>query len=159
MSTQLDFKDIASKIGSAVSVVTFKNNETAYGLTVSSFTCVSVNPATFLICVDKKHTTNRLLLQAGQFAIHVLHDGQEDLSNLFAFGKPEDRFSSNEWITGENGSPILSDCICVMECTIKQMFDVESHSVIIGTVTKSLLNNTFPKPLIYWNRNYRKIID
>jgi flavin reductase (DIM6/NTAB) family NADH-FMN oxidoreductase RutF len=159
MSTQLEFKDIASKIGSGVSIVTFKNNGVAYGLTISSFTCVSVQPAAFLICVDKKHVTNKLLLESGCFALHVLNEEQKELSNLFAFGKPEERFLGDKWVKGNNGSPVLTDCICFVECTVQQVFNVESHSVIIGSVTHSFLNDSFPKPLIYWNRNYRRIIE
>src|SRR4029077_2859786 len=75
-----------------VTIVTTRTPEGAHtGVTVNSFTSVSLDPPLVLFCLATRSSLVAAFEQAGHFAINVLAKGQQALSNRFA--KP----SANTW--------------------------------------------------------------
>jgi len=69
-------------------VTTVRPDGFYYGITVNSFTSVSLDPPLILICIDKKTEANRILPQTGYFCVNILHEGQQYLSDRFAGREP-----------------------------------------------------------------------
>jgi flavin reductase (DIM6/NTAB) family NADH-FMN oxidoreductase RutF len=108
-----------------VTVVTSVAGADRSGMTVSSFTSVSLEPPTVLVCLNKNTHTHALVAKSGVYAISLLAANQEALSNRFAGFEPdlEDRFDGVPIATAETGAPLLVGALAWLDCRVKQSVD------------------------------------
>jgi len=154
-----DFKQAMRLWGSGISVVAAKANDNAVrGMTVTSFTSVSVEPPQILVCLNQSADTLDAINESQAFSVNILSAGQQEISNQFAGGaSQEERFSHRQWHEGETGSPILDDTLASIECTVSQKILASTHWIIIGEV-KSIDCRT-GKPLMYYDSSYRLLTE
>src|SRR5918912_956437 len=109
-------RDALGCFATGVTVVTCVNAKgQPAGLTVNSFTSVSLDPPLLLVCLHKMAASAVALTEASHFAINVLQTGQQPASITFST-RVEDRFGTMAWACGEAGAPILNESLCVFEC-------------------------------------------
>jgi flavin reductase (DIM6/NTAB) family NADH-FMN oxidoreductase RutF len=142
-----------------VTIVTTAAGDERAGMTVSSFTSVSLEPPTVLVCLNKDAYAHDLVKRSGVFAISMLGVGQDWLSNRFAGLDPNvtDRFEGLELITGETGSPLLPGAIAWLDCRVKSTHDTSTHTVFFGEVVFAG-NDPERAPLVYYNRGYHALV-
>lgn len=148
------FRQTLGYFASGVTVITTAHQGELYGITVSSFSSLSLNPPLILICIDKSAITHEILLRAGQFVINVLDKRQEHLSRRFATTNA-DKFKGVAWHTGTLGLPVLDNVLAVIECQTHATFDGGDHTIFTGMVIDSSLNEG--APLLYYRRGYREL--
>ncbi|MDQ7024639.1 MAG: flavin reductase family protein [Anaerolineae bacterium] len=154
---QDDFRDILRHFPAGVTLVTVKAGEETHGLTVSAFVSVSPTPPLICVIIDHKGRGHELFEQSDAvFAVNILREGQEELSNRFAFSK-EDRFAVGNWGTAVTGAPVLEDALAWLDCTVYSRHTAGTHTIYIGEVQASKVIEPDYKPLVYWNRGYRTI--
>src|SRR3954462_4534974 len=104
-----------------VTVVTSAYDGVRAGMTVSSFTSVSLEPPTVLVCLNKNTFCHGVVQNAGIFAISMLGVGQENLSMRFAGLDPNvtDRFDGIEVEVAETGAPLLAGAIGHLDCVVR----------------------------------------
>ena len=143
-----------------VTIVTSVVGTERSGMTVSSFTSVSLEPPTVLVCLNKNTRTHGYVAQSGVYAISLLSANQESLSNRFAGLDPdlEDRFEGIPVTTAETGSPLLVGALAWLDCRVKQSIDTSTHTIYIGEVVDVQVHEE-NEPLIYHNRRYRWLVD
>jgi 3-hydroxy-9,10-secoandrosta-1,3,5(10)-triene-9,17-dione monooxygenase reductase component len=146
---------------SGVTVVTAAHEGQRFGTTANSFTSVSLEPPTVLICLHKNSETTQIIQQSGQFAISLLAQGHEDLSQQFAGFKPlpdgADRFYGVETHKAD-GLPILTDAIAWLTCKLTALHEGHSHWIVVGEVIQTgRIADENARPLAYFNRAYRHI--
>ncbi|MEO8397323.1 MAG: flavin reductase family protein [Chloroflexota bacterium] len=128
------------------------------GMTVNSFTSLSLDPPQILISIDKKSATTGYLLKAGVFAVSILNADQAALSDRFAGRTPlpshGDRFVGVEYETAVTGAPILHDALAWLDCRVQTVHDGNTHWIVIGSVVASGHQAEAADPLIYFNRGY-----
>lgn len=152
MSIDADrFRQTLGYFASGVTVITTAHQGELYGITVSSFSSLSLNPPLILICIDKSAITHEILLRAGQFVINVLDKRQEHLSRRFATTNA-DKFKGVAWHAGTLGLPVLDNVLAVIECQTHATFDGGDHTIFTGMVIDSSLNEG--APLLYYRRGY-----
>src|SRR5437667_8573812 len=83
---QRPLRQVLSHFATGVSVVTCLAGSEPAGMTVNSFTSVSLDPALVLFCASRSSTTGRCVLDAGAFAINILGRHQRQLAVKFASG-------------------------------------------------------------------------
>lgn len=125
------------------------------GLTVNSFTSVSLNPPLLLVCLAKQAASSAALVAASHFAVNVLQTGQQPASIRFST-RDEDRFGTTPWSTGEAGAPILKDSMGVFECERYAVHDGGDHHILIGQVVKATFDAQLD-PLLYFRGSYRRL--
>lgn len=125
------------------------------GLTVNSFTSVSLDPPLILVCVAKRAASAEALVNAREFAINVLQTGQQPASIRFS-RKEEDRFGATPWSSGESGAPILADSLGVFECKAFAAYDGGDHHILVGEVVKASFDRSLD-PLLYFRGSYRRL--
>ena len=153
------FRDALRLFASGVTIVSIRAGETRHGLTVAAFASVSPDPPLILVSIDHRASAYPLLEAAGTcFAVNILGQDQMELSNRFAWLKDEDRFAEGEWDTAVTGAPILKDAMAWLDCTVYSRFSVGSHTIYIGEVQASGTPRPEDKPLLYWNRGYRRLV-
>jgi flavin reductase (DIM6/NTAB) family NADH-FMN oxidoreductase RutF len=125
------------------------------GLTVNSFTSVSLDPPLLLVCLAKQASSAAPLTAAHSFAINVLQTGQQPASIRFAT-KDEDRFGTTAWSRGEGGAPILEESLSVFECERYGVHDGGDHHILVGRVVKASFDASLD-PLLYFRGKYRRL--
>lgn len=78
------FRQAMSRFATGVTVVTTAFEEQLAGLTVSSFTSLSLRPPLVVVCIGEQTSSAPVIRKAGQFAVNILSEQQEHLSRLFA---------------------------------------------------------------------------
>ncbi len=143
-----------------VTVVTTSSEGRRGGMTVSSFTSVSLEPPTVLVCLSKATYTHELVLESGVFAVSMLAAGQEALSNRFAGLDPAvtDRFEGLVTITAETGSPLLPGAAAWLDCRVQSAVDTSTHTIFVAEVVYAQVDAN-AAPLVYHNRGYRVLTE
>ncbi|MCW5960757.1 MAG: flavin reductase family protein [Pyrinomonadaceae bacterium] len=151
-----EFRVALSKFASGVTIVTTKDSEgNLYGMTVSAFCSVSLDPPLVLICVEKTAASHAALGESGVFAVNVLAEDQAHHSNHFALPL-EDKFKIIKYFEGSNGIPLIENALVNLECRVVNSHDSGDHTIFIGEVERSNLNDA-ENPLIYFEGRYRAI--
>ena len=149
-------RDALGCFATGVTVVTcLDDSGKPAGLTVNSFTSVSLDPPLLLVCVHKMAASATALIEASHFAVNVLQTGQQPASIRFAT-RDEDRFGATPWACGEAGAPILKDSLGVFECERYAVHDGGDHHILIGQVVKASFDGGLD-PLLFFRGRYRRL--
>lgn len=115
-----------------VCVVTAHTPEGAFGITVNSFTSVSLDPPLVLWCLDAKSERHGLFAAAERFAVHVLPVEDRGMSDRFAWGVC--RLSEDEFDTADPAPPRLKNALARLDCVAEQRLPMGDHLTIVGRV-------------------------
>jgi len=125
------------------------------GLTVNSFSSVSLDPPLLLVCPAREAGSTTVLETAERFAINVLGSEDKDMSTRFA-QKGADRFVEDDWATSEHGLPVLRRAPAVFECTREALHEGGDHLILVGRVLRAAYR-LHDDPLLYYHGRYRGI--
>jgi flavin reductase (DIM6/NTAB) family NADH-FMN oxidoreductase RutF len=129
-----------------------------HGMTVSSFTSISLEPPLVLASIQKDTRTHELMQKSGAFGVTILSQDQIELSDRFAgrLGEEAERFVNVDTETLITGSPLITGGLAYFDCQIVNHVDLPTHSVFIGEVIATR-NGVVGGPLAYFDRAYRKL--
>jgi flavin reductase (DIM6/NTAB) family NADH-FMN oxidoreductase RutF len=141
-----------------VTVVTSLHDGVAHGMTVSSFTSVSLTPPQVLISLAQNTRTHALTKNSRAFGVTVLAADQQDISDRFAgrIADEADRLAGLETFTLVSGVPMLKGGIAHFDCRVIATFTSGTHTIFIGEVFAAQ-GDFHTQPLLYFNRGYQKI--
>ena len=155
-----DPKELRSTLGrfaTGVTVITTSNGAgEPVGFTANSFTSVSLEPALVLFCVARSVSCHDAFAGGTHFAIHMLGESQQQLSNRFAT-RGEDRFRELEHAPGAGGVPVISGCLAHLQCATERVLDGGDHSIVVGRVL-DFKADADEHPLIYFGGGYRELV-
>lgn len=141
-----------------VTVVTSIDKGIIHGMTVSSFTSVSVTPPVVCISVNQLARTHQMIENSGVFGVSILEESQGALSDCFAGRIPEegDQFSGVETFKLETGAPLLTGGIAFFDCKVINKLKFGNNTVFFGAVVAVQHEETH-NPLLYSNRSYQSL--
>lgn len=141
------YRKALGHVPTSVSVITAYANSGPVGMTVGSFTSVSLDPPLITFFVDLSSTTWPSLYASDHFAVNVLGHDQVELCR--AFSRPSaDRFSGVDWRLSESNVPLLEGAILLLECTRVKVDVIGDHYQVVGRVDSMRLQATDP-PLVF----------
>ena len=145
---------------SGVTIVTASHEGDSHGMTVSSFTSIALEPPMIIISLQTNSRTHKIIMQAKAFAVTILADGQEEISNLFAGrnSAAEDRFANIETEALVTGAPFIKGGLAYLDCRLNQEIAVGTNTLFLAEVVAAQANGG-GKPLVYHDRKYRKLVD
>lgn len=114
-------------------VATLQKDGSPRGLTVNSFTSVSLDPPLVLVCIAKTASSCDVFAAAPHFSVNVLAEHQASISTLFA-SKAADKFAQAAWQPGPAGSPIIDGVAAWFDCHRHEVVDAGDHVIPIGRV-------------------------
>jgi flavin reductase (DIM6/NTAB) family NADH-FMN oxidoreductase RutF len=122
------FRDCVGTFTTGVTVVAAEQGEERAGMTLNSFTSVSLDP--LIVCVSLAHgtRTHDLVCEAGQFTVSILRAGQEEVA--MAFAKPGAPFPDH--FVGEGAR--ITGALAVLRCTVHDRFTAGDHDLVLGLV-------------------------
>jgi len=148
------FKRALSHFLSGVTVVTTVYEGVRCGITVASFASLSLHPPLVLVCIEKNVKSHELIPLAEKFAVNILGEDQQDISNRFA-SRSEDRFAGLETIEGKLGLPLIPGAICAIECRLHGSLAGGDHTIFVGEVIGAHFAEG--QPLGYFRSGYHKL--
>jgi flavin reductase (DIM6/NTAB) family NADH-FMN oxidoreductase RutF len=132
-------------------VTTLAPDGAPHGLTMNSFSSLSLNPPLVMVAIDRDCVFLPFFESSGSYAVNILSEDQRDLSNRFA-QLPEGRFSGVGWRSGVTGSPVIEGVLAVIECRTVQMLDAGDHRVLIGEAVAVEVREG--RPLVFFGSGY-----
>jgi len=154
----VDLKAVMRRWASGVAILTSGSRRVRHGMTVSSFDSVSVEPPLVTVTLSNTARTKHLVDESGNFAINLLSENQQGLSERFAgrTGATEDRFYGLEVFYTALEIPLLAEAMAWLECKVVHLYAMPESTLYVGEVL-SALKAEERLPLVYFNRDYHGI--
>jgi flavin reductase (DIM6/NTAB) family NADH-FMN oxidoreductase RutF len=154
-----DFKGALGSWAAGVTVVTTRHEDLVYGITVSSFSSLSVDPLLILVCLANSNRLPKMVADSGKFAVSILAEDQGAISQYFSTSKrePLPEFEDIGTIEWHTGSPIIDGAIAHIDCEVHELLAGGDHTIAVGRVLGAAFNPE-KKPLLYFRRGYRSIV-
>jgi flavin reductase (DIM6/NTAB) family NADH-FMN oxidoreductase RutF len=127
---------------------------TPHGLTVNSFSSLSLNPPLVMVAIDRACSFLNIFELSGYYAVNILREDQLYLSIRFA-ELPEGRFTGVAWHPGVTGSPVLEGALSVIECRTIRVLDAGDHRMFIGEAIE--VNTGEGRPLVFFGSGYAEL--
>jgi flavin reductase (DIM6/NTAB) family NADH-FMN oxidoreductase RutF len=153
-----ELRRVMRRWASGVCVVTSSDGDHHHGMTVTSFTSVSLEPPLILVSLENTTRTNAMVRQSGRFAVAILAADQQDLSDQFAGRLPDDdhRFADVPYFESELGSPIPEESLAFLDCKVTTNYEAATHTIFIGQVESSQIMRE-AAPLLYHDQEYGRL--
>ena len=152
------FRKALGTFATGVTVVTgLTPKDVPVGVTVNSFASVSLDPPIILICLDNNTGSLKALCEGERFAVNILSENQQDLSEEFA-SPQEHKFKDRAFETWDSGCPILHGCLTNLECTRLNAFEGGDHLIVLGRVDR-IKHTDGRRPLLFYQSAYGRIGD
>ena len=135
-------------------VTTIGADASPVGMTASSFNSVSLNPPMVLWSAGTQASEYETFANCKKFAVHILGESQDDLSNRFA--TPGDKFKQTDWEMSSHGIPVIADCPMCLQCETVDCHDAGDHKILIGLVVGADIRSD-DAPLLYYGSAYHRL--
>lgn len=152
-----DTKAFRTALGSfptGIAVMTASSSEASHiGITVNSFTSVSLDPPLVLWCIDRRSRRYPAFANAPGFTVSILASGHQEVSSRLA-GAGEHSLDGIALIATELGPPALADSLAVFECARESVQEAGDHAILIGRVLRFARYDGAGAPLVYFQGKY-----
>lgn len=125
-----------------------------HGLTINSFSSLSLDPLLIMFSIKTTSKFYELTSQVSQFSINILSEEQKYLSSQCSRhggGVPD----SNE-LASSKGFDYITNVITAFGCTLHKKVEGGDHSIFVCSVNTELYKKD-GRPLVFYNSNYRKL--
>lgn len=146
------FRSILGHFATGIVLVTVGTGGGSYGMSVNSFTSVSLDPPLVGFFPARTSGTWPYIRSAGAFAVTILREDQEDVSRRFAV-KGVDRFGGFRWASTPSGHPVLADALAWIDCRIESTAPAGDHEMVLGRVL-ALSEAADGRPLLFFRGGY-----
>jgi len=154
MDDILKFRNVMGHFPTGVTVVTAIHNGEKFGLTVNSFTSISLDPMLILVSIAKHTSSHDALIAAGIFAVSLLTKKQEMISTIFAGAPSAQRFELINILESPEGIPVIKDSLAYCIAEIIHIHDAGDHSILISKVIRTAFLETDEAPLVFYRGKY-----
>jgi flavin reductase (DIM6/NTAB) family NADH-FMN oxidoreductase RutF len=145
-----------SNFATGVTLVTTAHDGEVRGMTANSFTSVSLDPLSVLICVNREAITYRVLEGGRIFCVNVLARDQEGLSRSCARpDTPEAALEGVAYHIGESGAPVLDHAVAYVDCRVAAAFEFGTHTIYVGEPVDIAVSGG--EPLLYYLSKYTTV--
>ncbi|MEX1211916.1 MAG: flavin reductase family protein [Balneolaceae bacterium] len=142
-----------------VTIVTARAGNRMRGITIGSFTSLSLDPPLISFNVTRDSQMYELFEQSSQFVVHFPCARQDALCTRFSLPDQSDdeQFDSIELDdSGPDGPPLLAGVNSRIHCRLEELKPAGDHSIVIGRLTRSEFLKEEPA-ILYMNGQYRSL--
>ncbi len=127
-----------------------------YGITVNSFSSVSLDPPLALFSLMHDADTLKIIEAAGAFSINILAEDQQDISNRLAKKGGPEKMEGIATHAGVTGAPVLDNVLGHMDCTLYGRYDGGDHVILVGEIKQAAIGEE-RSPLLYFRSAYKTV--
>ncbi|ODU18699.1 MAG: hypothetical protein ABS87_14545 [Sphingomonas sp. SCN 67-18] len=151
------FRAAMRRVIAGVTIITTRHDDNPWGMTVSAFTPVCMDPPTLLVCVNNRTVTAADILRDRRFGVNLLSQAQLQVSQLCA-RQGEHKFLDGFVVEADAlpdrvAMPVLKDSIVSFDCEATDILPVGTHLVVIARIGSVLAPHPLP-PLLYGEGRY-----
>ena len=147
------FREVLGQYPTGVVVITAMGSAGPVGMTVGSFSSVSLDPPLVAFMPDKKSSSWKSLREAGEdFCVNVLGAQQEGVCREIATRKA-DKFADVKWTESARGTPVIDGAVAYIECIRETVYDGGDHDIVLGRVVDMGIQNA-SYPLLFFRGGY-----
>ncbi len=149
-----EFRRLMGRFPTGVSVVLGLQNDELVGLTVNSFTSVSLDPLLLLFCTRHESRSAARLRACSVFTVNVLSENQLSASRYFAGARDSamppsvERRGDLVWLKGANAS---------FSCELDAHHLAGDHAIMVARVTGLTGPEQSAPPLVYHEGAYARL--
>ena len=134
--TPSDMRRSMGRFTTGVAVVSAEDSDgEPCGMTISSLTSVSLDPAIILVSLTHGSRTTDAVETGGRFAVSILSSRQEAVARRFAT-RGGARFEGLPYDRTACGLPVVADALAHLECTVHRAHNIGDHRVFYGDVSE-----------------------
>ncbi|HSV35498.1 MAG TPA: flavin reductase family protein [Ramlibacter sp.] len=150
------FRRCLAQFGTGVTVMTAAAGDERVGVTVNSFSSLSLEPPLVTWAIKHDSGSRRVFENAGAFAVNILAADQIDVSRCFA-APSNDKFAQVAWRTGACGAPLIDNVLATLECETEAMHEGGDHLLFVGRVKQ--FSRFDKEPLLFVQGRYGVAVD
>jgi 3-hydroxy-9,10-secoandrosta-1,3,5(10)-triene-9,17-dione monooxygenase reductase component len=156
--TDANMRKMRGLFASGVTAVTTALDGKLHGVTVTAFTAMSLDPPLVLISLANDTTAHDMLAESGLFAVNILSENQEFLSERFAARAPivNDEFEGVPYHVEATGVPILEGSLAWYDCRVIATHSGGDHTLFIGQI-EAIGFDESREPLLYFANRYARL--
>ncbi len=153
-----ELRAVMRHVPSPVTILAFPGPDGPRGITIGSFTSVSLDPPLVSFNIMLESSMHDVLLETQHYAIHVLREDQVTLSERFAIPNisSAEQFDGVAHRIGNDEIPIIDGILASLKCRSHTVVPAGDHSLFIGEVLE-INEAASGKPLLYYQQSYRKV--
>jgi len=151
-----DFRGAMRHLAAGVSIITAGRGQDITGMTVTSVTSLSVEPATLIVSINRQASSLPLLRRERFFGVNILSSDQLEIAERFTGKsglKGADRFTGARWTTRISGVPLLVGALSAIDCEVEDIFERHSHVILVGRML-DIETSRRTAALAYWQGRY-----
>jgi flavin reductase (DIM6/NTAB) family NADH-FMN oxidoreductase RutF len=140
-----DFRETVGAFATGVTVVTTRVGDSYAGMTLNSFTSVSLDPLLVLVSLAQGTRTLEMIGRSHRFTVNVLHRRQRDVA--LAFAKPGVPFPDGHAMVDPAGFLVVRHALAILRCDVFAIHTAGDHELVIGEVVD--FDGSGGEPLIF----------
>jgi flavin reductase (DIM6/NTAB) family NADH-FMN oxidoreductase RutF len=152
-SEERAFRNCLGQFTTGVAVVLSKNEGLEVGMTVNSFTSVSLDPRIILVSLDPRSRTFTGLSQSGLFSVSLLSSMQTDTALRFA--KRGTDFPS-DLVEMDGDVLVVKEAIATFKCSTYRLIEAGDHVLVLGLVD-AFRHDIDPLPLVFHAGGFKSL--
>lgn len=146
------FRDAMGKFATGITIVTLKDNDEIFGVTVNAFMSISLSPKLIAISIDENASIYHRIQDVKSFGVSILKEEQKEIAMIFAKQIKKDR-EIDYFIN--DGTPVIRDSLGTLVCQVRDKVKAGDHMIIIAEVTELTVEEG--EPILYSDGNYRTV--
>ena len=144
------FRDCVGEFVTGVTVVTTEADGEPAGMTLNSFTSVSLRPLLVLVSLGHGSRTLAATAKSGRFAVSILHREQRRVGVDFAErGAP---FPAQHVRRRRDGYLAVEGAAAVLCCTVAETIRAGDHDLVLGEVVD--IEHGGGEPLVFYRGRF-----
>ncbi|MEL0082346.1 MAG: flavin reductase family protein [Gammaproteobacteria bacterium] len=149
-------RNLFGQFATGVTVIGTHNGQgDNFGLTVNSFSSVSLDPPLVMFCIIRDSNSLEPIQQSECFSVSILAADQENISNTMAKKGGSEKFADITTFTAETGAPIISGNIGWLDCKLWKLHDGGDHLIVVGEVVAGEPGDG--EPLLFAGGRYARL--
>lgn len=146
----LVFRDCVGEFATGVTIVTAEADGQAAGMTLNSFTSVSLDPLLILVSLGHGSRTLSATTKSGCFTVSILHRGQRHVAIDFADrGAP---FAAEHVRRNDGGFLAVNGAAAVLCCRVVDTLRAGDHDLVLGEVVR--IEHGGGEPLLFYRGRF-----
>ena len=146
------FRWVMRSLACTVTVISTENDG-LHGFTATAVCSVCADPPTVLIAVNRSARTHAHIARRQAFVVNVIAQDQQSIAEKFST-KDTDPFSAVPHSLTHDGVPRIDGTSAFLECVVREMSDVGTHTIFIGSIVNAGASGK--APLLYHDGQYKE---
>lgn len=150
-------RTLSGFFATGVTVVLADHAGQQWGMTVNSFTSLSLDPPLVLFCAQAGSAVLHAIEASGGFAVNVLAIDQGEISSRLARRGGPEKMQGIETLRVPSGASRLAGALAWFDCSLERCEPAGDHLIVIGRVLDGGHREPGGEPLLFYRSAYRAL--